>query len=63
MYGNTDGKVLLECLSKSLDVMHYSWEYPTSTSIFAYFLYAFGAFAQFGDNPVTWDVEIVQGRQ
>ena len=30
--------------------------------LFAYFLFAFGSlFAQFGDNPVTWDVEIVQG--
>lgn len=30
--------------------------------LFAYFLCAFGSlFAQFGDNPVTWDVEIVQG--
>ncbi len=30
--------------------------------LFAYFLVAFGSlFAQFGDNPVTWDVEIIQG--
>lgn len=29
---------------------------------FVYFLCAFGSvFAQFGDNPVTWDVKIVQG--
>ena len=29
---------------------------------FVYFLFAFGTlFAQFGDNPVSWDLEIVQG--